>query len=151
MDETDARIIELLSQDSAITSTEIGAVVGLSIPAVNKRIQKLRKEGAIRRFTILTDAKAVGKPITAYILVILQAGPEALMSYIEEDPDVLECAAVTGEYDYIIKVCASDVEALEDKLLQLKRRKGVVKSHTMLSLMECKLQPTALPKKENPK
>ncbi|MBR6767015.1 MAG: Lrp/AsnC family transcriptional regulator [Clostridia bacterium] len=151
MDETDARIIELLSEDAAITSTEIGAAVGLSIPAVNKRIQKLKKEGVIRRFTILTDGKAVGKPITAYILVILQSGPEALMSYIEEDPDVLECAAITGEYDYIIKVCAADVGALEDKLLRLKRQKGVVKSHTMLSLMECKLQPTVLPQKETMK
>ena len=145
MDEIDVRIIELLSGDATITATEIGAQVGLSIPAVNKRIQKLKREGAIRRFTILTDNKAMGKPISAYILVILQAGSEALMEYIAGDPDVLECAAVTGEYDYIIKVCAADVEALEDKLLCLKRQKGVVKSLTMLSLMECKLQPTILP------
>jgi len=145
MDEIDARIIDLLAEDATITATEIGSKVGLSIPAVNKRIQKLRKEGIIRRFTILTDGKSAGKPITAYILVILQAGSEALMEYINSDPDVLECAAITGEYDYIIKVCAADVEALENKLLCLKRQKGVVKSHTMLSLMECRLQPTILP------
>ena len=30
-------------------------------------------------------------------------------------------------------------------MLQLKRKKGVVKSHTMLSLMEHKFQPTMLP------
>ena len=67
------------------------------------------------------------------------------MEYIEGDPDVLECAAITGEYDYLIKVCAADVESLENKLLCLKRQKGVTKSHTMLSLMECKLQPSILP------
>lgn len=145
MDEIDAKIIELLSTDATITATEVGASVGLSIPAVNKRIQKLRKEGAIKRFTVLTDGKTVGKPITAYILVIIQSGSEALMEYINEDPDVLECAAITGEYDYLIKVCAADVSALEDKLLHLKRQRGVVKSHTMLSLMECRLQPTRLP------
>lgn len=144
MDDIDARILEMLSEDATITATDIGSAVGLSIPAVNKRIQKLKKEGALKRFTILTNGKAVGKPITAYILVILQSDSDALMEYVAGDPDVLECAAITGEYDYIIKVCAADVEALEKKLLCLKRQKGVTKSHTMLSLMECKLQPTIL-------
>lgn len=144
MDDIDARILEMLSEDATITATDIGTAVGLSIPAVNKRIQKLKKEGALKRFTILTNGKAVGKPITAYILVILQSDSDALMEYVAGDPDVLECAAITGEYDYIIKVCAADVEALEKKLLCLKRQKGVIKSHTMLSLMECKLQPTIL-------
>jgi len=145
MDGTDARILNMLSENAAATSTEIGAAVGLSIPAVNKRIQRLQRDGALKRFTILTDGKKAGKPITAYILVILQAGSEALVEYAQSDPDVLECAAITGEYDYILKVCAADVESLEEKLLRLKRQKGVVKSYTMLSLMECKLQPTVLP------
>ena len=71
------------------------------------------------------------------------------MDYVGQDPDILECFAVTGEYDYLIKVCAADVEALEDKLLHMKKQKGVIKSHTMLSLMEHKLAPTALPDMEN--
>ena len=145
MDDIDVRILNILSADAMTTATDIGAAVGLSIPAVNKRIQKLKKDGKLKKFTILTDGKAVGKPLTAYILVIMQSDSDALMEYIAGDPDVLECAAVTGEYDYIIKVCAADVEALETKLLCLKRQKGVIKSHTMLSLMECKLQPTILP------
>ena len=28
------------------------------------------------------------------------------MEYISEDPDMLECYAITGEYDYLIKGCA---------------------------------------------
>ena len=52
---------------------------------------------------------------------------------------------MTGDYDYILKICARDVEALEEKLLTLKKQNGVVKSHTMLALMEHKLSPCALP------
>ena len=48
-------------------------------------------------------------------------------------------------YDYILKICARDVESLEAKLLLLKKQKGVVKSHTMLALMEHKLSAAALP------
>lgn len=147
MDEIDAKIINILAQNANATATDISKDVNLSIPAINKRIQKLQKEGVIRHFTLLTDGQKIGKPIVAYILVVIRSGHdfEKLLDYINEDPDILECAAVTGEYDYLIKVCAADVQALEDKLLRMKKQKGVVKSHTMLSLMEYKLRPTVLP------
>lgn len=147
MDQTDKMIVQILAGDANTSATQIGAAVGLSIPAVNKRIRRLQEEGVIRSFTVLTDGKKIGKPILAHILLVLRYGDgvESFVKYIRSDPDILECYAVTGEYDYILKVCAADVESLEEKLLQLKRQKGVVKSHTMLSLMEHKLQPTILP------
>ncbi len=147
MDEIDAKILEILAARADATATEISRDVNLSVPAINKRIRRLQKEGVIRRFTVLTDGKRVGKPIMAFILVVVQPGSgiEALLDYIKRDPDILECFAVTGEYDYLIKVCAADVQTLEEKLLHMKRQKGVVKSHTMLSLMEYKFCPTVLP------
>ena len=150
MDAIDRKILGLLRQRANITAAEIGTAVNLSIPAVNKRILKLRESGVIRCFTILTDQKKVGKPIVAYILLTLQYGSavENLLSCIREDPDILECYAVTGDYDYIIKICAADMEHLEEKLLHLKGQQGVMKSHTMLSLMEHKFDPAALPDEE---
>ena len=146
LDLIDRKILHILSGDGAATATQIGAAVGLSIPAVNKRIQKLRQEGVISKFTLLTDRNKVGKPILAYVLIVVaSADSERLLSYVESDPDVLECHAVTGEYDYLVKVCAENVQAFEDKLLCLKKQKGVIKSHTMLCLMEHKSQYTVLP------
>lgn len=147
MDSIDKLILKMLSEDAMATATEIGATVNLSIPAVNKRIQKLRESGVIRSFTVLTDGKKVAKPICAFIMLSVKYGEgiDALHNYVKRDKDVLECYAVTGDYDYILKMCARDVEVLEEKLLSLKKLKGVVKSHTMLSLMEHKLTPTPLP------
>ena len=146
MDEIDSKILRILSEGADTSATRIGSAVGLSIPAVNKRIQKLRKDGILRRFTVLTDGPAVGKPLLTYVLVLLNVNTpeEALLSYIQADPDILECAAVTGDYDYLLKICAADVQALEAKLLYL-RNKGVVKSQTMLALEHLKCQPTVLP------
>jgi len=147
MDEIDVKILNILSQNSNTPTTDMTSKVNLSIPAINKRILKLRQQGMIRRFTILVDHKKAGKPILAFILVVVQhsSSTDKLSKYIQSDPDILECYAVTGEYDYLLKVCARDVEGLEDKLLHLKRQLGVIKSHTMLSLMEQKFQPTILP------
>lgn len=151
MDNIDKLILKLLSENSMATATELGTAVNLSIPAVNKRINKLKESGVIRTFTILTDEKKVSKPICAFIMLTVKYGDgiNAIHDYIKKDKDILECYAVTGDYDYIIKICAKDVEELEDKLLSLKKLKGVVKSHTMLSLMEHKLSPTALPDIDN--
>ena len=150
MDSIDKLILKILAKNAMASATEIGAAVNLSIPAVNKRIQKMREGGVIRSFTVLTDGKRVEKPICAFVMLTVKygSGVDALHEFIGRDPDVLECYAVTGDYDYILKICAKDVEALEEKLLALKKQNGVLKSYTMLALMEHKLSPAALPDAE---
>ena len=147
MDAVDKKIVHMLAANAYTTRTVIGEAVGLSVPAVNKRIAKLREKGIIKNFTVLTDPVAVEKPIIAYVLLVIQYGSsvDKLMSYVNQDPDILECQAVTGEYDYIIKICAASVEAFENKLLHLKKQQGVLKSHTMLCLQEHKCKPAVLP------
>lgn len=150
MDAIDKKILHILAGNAYTTRTVIGEAVGLSLPAVNKRIAKLREKGIIKSFTVLTDPVAVEKPIIAYVLLVIQYGSsvEKLLSYVNQDPDILECQAVTGEYDYIIKICAASVEAFENKLLHLKKQQGVLKSHTMLCLQEHKCKPAVLPEED---
>ena len=151
MDKTDEKLLALLAKDSDISASALVSQLNLSIPAINKRISKLRQSGVIRQFTILVDPDKVGKPIQAFILVVLHqpSGAAKLTEYIKSDPDILECYAVTGEYDYIIKVCARDVGQLEEKLTLLKQQKGIAKSYTMLSLMEHKYRACILPDEGN--
>ena len=147
MESIDAKILKILSKNADVTATEISAQVNLSVPAINKRIQKLKSDGMIRRFTVLTSGKNIGKPIMAFVLLVVQAGRqgEPFLDYVRNDDDILECFSVTGEYDYLIKVCAADMESLKNKLSQIKLHNGVVKSHTMISLLEQKFSPTILP------
>ena len=83
----------------------------------------------------------------AFVLLVVRASQngESFLDYVKGDDDILECFSVTGEYDYLIKVCASDMESLKNKLSQIKLHNGVVKSHTMISLLEQKFSPTILP------
>lgn len=150
MDLIDKKILKILSQNANATSTEIGGLVNLSVPAVNKRILRMQKEGIINFFTIVTDQKKLDKTVTAFVFVVIQYGDsvKSLLKYANDDPDVLECYSVTGEYDYMLKICAKDIEALEEKILNIKNKKGVMKSHTMISLMEHKCTPTVLPSME---
>ena len=87
MDEIDAKILRILSENADATATEMMTQVNLSIPAINKRVSKLRQSGVIRQFTILVDPEKVGKSIQAFILVVLQqpSGATKLTEYIKSD------------------------------------------------------------------
>ncbi|MBQ7959606.1 MAG: Lrp/AsnC family transcriptional regulator [Clostridia bacterium] len=147
MDKTDKKILKILSENANTSATEISNSVNLSIPAVNKRILRMQKDGIIDFFTIVTNPKMLGKTITAFVFIVMQYGDsiKSLLEYVNSDPDVLECYSITGEYDYILKICAKDIESLEEKILRIKNNKGVMKSHTMISLMEHKFSPAILP------
>lgn len=147
MDKTDALLLNLLSQNSDITTAELSPHVMLSVPAINKRILKMKASGVIRQSTIITDAKKVGKPIIAYVLVVLDkfSNSDSLLSFVESDMDVLECYAVSGEYDFLLKICSADIQSFESKLISLKKAHGVDKSNTLFALCEHKFLPTPLP------
>jgi len=147
VDITDKKILKLLSQNADITATEISSKVNLSVPAVNKRILRMQKDGIIDYFTIVTNPQKLDKTITAFVFIVMQYGDsiKSLLEYANNEADILECYSVTGDYDYMLKICAKDIESLEEKILKIKNKKGVMKSHTMISLMEHKFSPTILP------
>ncbi len=147
MDKTDIKILEILSKNADITATKLAKQVHFSVPSVNKRITALKKSGVIKNTTIITDSKKVGKPLTAFVLIVLKSieHTKPFLEYADNDPDILECFAITGEYDCMIKVCAASVEALDKKLALLKTHNGVMKSYTMLSLTTHKYSPAILP------
>lgn len=150
MDTIDKKILKILSKSANTTATEIGNLVNLSVPAVNKRILRMQKDGIIDFYTIVTNPQKVDKTITAFVFIVMQYGDniKSLLEYADRELDVLECYSVTGEYDYLLKICAKDIESLEEKILCIKTNKGVMKSHTMISLMEHKFMPTVLPNME---
>lgn len=147
MDITDKKILKILSENANTTSTEISKLVNLSVPAVNKRILRLQKDGIIDFFTIVTNPKKLDKTITAFVFIVMQYGDsiKSLLEYANNEQDVLECYSITGEYDFMLKICAKDIESLENKILSIKKYNGVMKSHTMISLMGHKFIPTILP------
>jgi len=147
MDGIDIKILKALSENADVTATELSERFHLSIPTVNKRIRALKKEGVIRNFTIITDNKKAGKPIIAFVLIVLKSSEHAGVFFesVSREPDILECSAITGEYDCILKVCAASLEDLDRKLAVLKTHSGVQKSYTMLSLTAHKYTASILP------
>ncbi len=136
MDIIDRKITALLAEDARRSLADIGEAVGLSPSAVNERIRRLTASGAIKRFTVDADHKALGLEVTAFVLVGLDydAGEEAFKAFVAAHPSVAECHHVTGGWSYLLKVRLADLAGVEAFLAELKARRFLARSETMIAL-----------------
>ncbi|WP_138379384.1 Lrp/AsnC family transcriptional regulator [Luteithermobacter gelatinilyticus] len=117
LDAADKKILELIQQDATLTHQEIADRAGLSSTSVWRRIRNLEEVGVIRGRVALLDAKKIGMQVNALISVRLtHQGLETgkkFEEFIVEQPEVMECYAVVGNYDYALIVRVSNVERFE--------------------------------------
>lgn len=147
MDIIDKYLLEILTEDSRCSATEISKQINLSIPAINKRIAKLRETGVIEKFTVQVNPQKIEKSAQAFIMLVVDQYSQIneLIDFVNKKKNIVDCYAITGEYDYLLKLYAKDIEELESILLELKGKNCVSKSHTIFALMEHKHSPGPLP------
>lgn len=147
MDDIDRKIVRLIQADARQSYADIGAAVGLSVSAVNERLKKLERSGAIRGWTALVDPAAAGCGVLAYVQVLIER-PEheaAFLDLVRSEPAIQECHHVTGDWSYLLKVRAADMAGLEALLAQrIKALPGIPRSHSVIVLSSAKETP-ALP------
>jgi DNA-binding Lrp family transcriptional regulator len=148
MDDIDRRILRALQEDGAIANQTLAARVGLSPSPCLRRVRALQAAGVIRRTVALVDGKAVGAGFVAYVEVRLEKQSEAFSSRFEAAilarPEVLECAFVTGGYDYLLKVAVADLDEFHGFLTEtLARIDGVANTRTTIPVKRIK-ETTAL-------
>ena len=122
MDAIDRSLIALLSNDGRATYAELGAAVGLSAPAVKRRVDRLLDEGVIVGFAAIVDPSAMGWGIEALVHVFCQGriGPSALRAAWEPIPEILSASTVAGSADAVVRVRARDVQHLEETLERIR-------------------------------
>jgi len=145
MDKKDEQIIEILKENSKLSTQQISKKTSIPITTVHNRIKKLEKEGVIKKYTIVLDHKKTGKPISAYVLIItdskllkqIKKTQQDIIKKLKLHPSIEEAAIVTGGTDIIIKVRVKDMDEL-DKLIEeyIRNVDGVDSTQTMVILNE---------------
>jgi DNA-binding Lrp family transcriptional regulator len=113
MDRLDRKILAIFQHDTRRIAEAIGAEVGLSAAAVQRRIKRLREDGTIAAEVAVLDNKSVGTPITCIVTLALAktAGHlELFKRKIGAEPAVQQCYHVTGGSDIILVVTAASME-----------------------------------------
>ncbi|TWI03570.1 DNA-binding Lrp family transcriptional regulator [Luteimonas cucumeris] len=121
LDKFDRNILAIIQSDARRPAEAIGAEVGLSASAVQRRIARLRDEGVIAAEVAVVDARRVGRPLTMIVdIEVERERPElvaGLKRWIADEPAVQEAWYVTGDGDYVLVVTARDVDDY-DALMQ---------------------------------
>ena len=121
LDAFDRKILAQLQADARKPAEAIGASVGLSASAVQRRIARLRDNGVIAAEVAVLEPKRIGRPLT--MIVDLEVEREraellaALKRWIAREPAIQQAWYVTGDGDYVLVVSARDVEDY-DALMQ---------------------------------
>lgn len=120
LDRYDARILEVWQERGDIGPVDMAQIVHLSASQCSRRMAALRKAGLVRGFRAVLDPGKVGIGIQAYVLLTMKShAPEAAASFrakVVGLDEVLECQALTGTADMILKVATHDLASFNDLL-----------------------------------
>jgi Lrp/AsnC family transcriptional regulator, leucine-responsive regulatory protein len=102
LDAIDRRILRALQADGRMTYDVL---------------KRLEQSGAVQRYVAIVSPEHVGLPLTAYLNVRLEKHTERhkrnpmdlFRAAVQTWPEVIECAALTGEMDFLLRVVVADM------------------------------------------
>ena len=117
LDTIDRRILRALQADGRLTYDVLAGQVSLSPSATLRRVKRLEESGVIKGYVALVPPERVGLGLTAYLNVRLEKHSEVhkrnpmdlFRASVQAWPEVVECAALTGEMDYLLRVVVQDM------------------------------------------
>lgn len=117
LDRIDHAILDALQKEGRISNAALAEKVGLSQSACSRRLDNLEKSGIIRGYHARLSNAALGYKMTAIVHISLSGQFEKTLSDFESAikrcPNVLSCHLMSGEYDYIVRIAAKDLEDYE--------------------------------------
>lgn len=116
-DAIDRRILRALQGNGRMSYDELAAAIGLSASATLRRVKRLEHDGVIAGYVALVSPEQVGLGLTAYINVRLEKHSEVhkrnpmdlFRAAVQAWPEVVECASLTGDMDYLLRVLVQDM------------------------------------------
>ncbi|HEY8457976.1 MAG TPA: Lrp/AsnC family transcriptional regulator [Actinopolymorphaceae bacterium] len=136
LDSLDKRILALLLDNGRASFAEIGAEVGLSAPAVKRRVDRLRACGALTGFTAKVEPRALGWTTEAYVELYCQGktSPATIREGVSKFPEVVSACTLTGEADALVRILTSDIHHFEEVLERMNAEPYVVRTKSALVL-----------------
>ena len=117
MDRTDAKILDVLQTNAALSIGEIAEQTGVDAKSCADRIKRLEDDGVILQRVALLDPRKVGANMTAFVAITtpehsqewLNQFHSAVMSF----PEVVDFYRMSGQVDYLLRVVVPDIDAYD--------------------------------------
>jgi Lrp/AsnC family transcriptional regulator, leucine-responsive regulatory protein len=117
LDDFDREILRRVQRDARATGEDIGADIGLSAAAVQRRLKRMRELGVITAEVAIVNPQAVGQAMSFIVGVEMERERADMLDAFRDaaraDPNVQHCYYVTGVADFILIVIARDMDDFE--------------------------------------
>jgi DNA-binding Lrp family transcriptional regulator len=136
VDETDHRLLALLHEDGRRTYSEMAGIVGLSVAAVKRRVDRLREIGVITGFTVQVDHAKLGWGVEAFteLRYAGRTGVGEIVATASTVPEVQAIYTIAGDPDALVHVRVRDIPHLQTVIDTLRRAGTVTGTKTLMVL-----------------
>lgn len=136
LDDLDRHIVACLCENARSSFHEIGSRVGLSAPAVKRRVDRLRSSGVIRGFTAVIDSAAAGQSAEALVEIFCRGrtSPAQLRELALQHPEARAAWTVSGDGDAMLHIQAADMSELERVLERIREHPAVERTRSVIVL-----------------
>lgn len=139
LDRIDLQLLSLLQENSQLSTKELASKVNLSTTPVYERVKRLHSEGYIKKYVALLDAEKLKIGFTVYCNVKITTHnyqvARDFVSQVMSIPEVLECYAVAGAFDYLLKIQAPDMASYRRFVMEVLGRIESIGSITSMFVM----------------
>ena len=122
LDDFDLEILRQLQQDSSIRMADLAEKVGLSQTPCWRRVKAMEESGVIAGRAVLIDGARLGLRMNVFAHIRLSRHDEETLETLERElrahPEIVECFLMGGEYDYLLRIVAPDLNALSSFVMK---------------------------------
>ena len=142
-DRVEKQILSLLQEHGRMSNVELAEQVGLSESPTFRRVRQLEDAEVISGYGALVDQRKLGLEVTAFVQVSMEKQPDSATDAFHErvnaEPHIIECHAMSGSHDYLMKVVARNIDHFSELCMQrILKFPGVRHVESSFSLAEIK-------------
>jgi len=137
LDATDRRILAALDDDPRASVQLLALTLGLARGTVHARLDRLAREGVLRKNSVRLSPAALGLPMRALVTAeVDQDQFDEMMLDMAGIDEVIECLGLAGENDLMIQIVARDADHVYDITKRIKGCRGINRTATSIVLRE---------------
>ncbi len=134
LDNDDLNILRLLQENGRLSYSDISRILKMPQSTVRFKVNRLVKEGYIRRFVAVLDPEKLGFPIV--MILLLRINPkylDSIFDYISRIPEVHHMFQITGKYDLVCIFHARNMEEVGKINNTIRSLEGIIDAETLLA------------------
>ncbi len=136
VDKKDMMIIDYLKEHGRDKISDISNTLNIPRATIFERMERLRKDGFIKKYTVDLDYEKLGYPVLSYILIQYDSKAKTdqrtVCKNLAKLDSVISASIITGDWDIIILTAQKSMKDLSTFVLEkLRTMDGVEKSLTI--------------------